>query len=130
MPDYREIDRDPRWHNWLRQPDQLSGVQRQQLLNDAVSSGSVARVRTFFEGFRRESGNQPSGSTATTSGRTRPASSGNKPVFTRPQIAELYRAQQQGAYVGREAEWARLEVSIIEAGREGRILGGTDILGK
>jgi hypothetical protein len=27
IPNYREVDRDPRWHNWLLQTDPLSGRQ-------------------------------------------------------------------------------------------------------
>jgi hypothetical protein len=42
----------------------------------------------------------------------------------------LYRAHQQGAYNGREAEWNRQEVDIIRAGAEGRIVGGVDVAGK
>jgi hypothetical protein len=34
VPNYREIDRDPRWHDWLLATDALSGRQRQVLLND------------------------------------------------------------------------------------------------
>ena len=37
VPNYREIDADPRWHQWLLGTDSLSGRQRQQLLNDAIS---------------------------------------------------------------------------------------------
>jgi hypothetical protein len=32
----------------------------------------------------------------------------------------------QGAYNGREAEWARLEADIFRAQREGRVTGGVD----
>src|SRR6478752_6622152 len=38
LPNYREIDRDPRWHRWLLSVDPLSGCTRQQLLNQAVAS--------------------------------------------------------------------------------------------
>ena len=40
-------------------------------------------------------------------------------IYTRAQIAELYAAHRKGAYVGREAEWARQEADIIKAGSEG-----------
>jgi len=62
-----------------------------------------------------------------TPGRARPAAGGEtslpseKPVYTRAQIAQLYSAHRKGAYVGREAEWARQDLDIIAAGREGRI---------
>jgi hypothetical protein len=45
----------------------------------------------------------------------------DKPIYSRAQIAQLYRLKQKGAYVGREPEWARQELDIIAAGNEGRI---------
>jgi len=56
VPNFREIDRNPEWHNWLRQPDPLSGRPRQMLLDDAIASGSVSRVSAFFNGFQRAVG--------------------------------------------------------------------------
>ena len=38
VPNYREIDRDPRWHRWLLGIDVLSGRVRQQLLNEAIAA--------------------------------------------------------------------------------------------
>jgi hypothetical protein len=117
VPNYREIDRDPRWHRFLLETDPYIGRPRQLLLNDAVASGDVSRVAAFFRGFQQASGTQAS----------RPATGGSasvpsqKPIYTRAQIQQLYRAHQQGAYVGREAEWARQDADIIAAGREGRI---------
>ena len=40
VPNYREIDRDPRWHRWLLGIDVLSGRVRQQLLNEAIIAAS------------------------------------------------------------------------------------------
>jgi hypothetical protein len=43
------------------------------------------------------------------------------PLFRRSQFHAS--AALIGAYIGREAEWARIEQEIIAGGREGRILG-------
>jgi len=51
-------------------------------------------------------------------------------VYTRPQIAELYKQHRNGAYAGREADWNRLENDIIAAGREGRVIGAKDVAGR
>jgi hypothetical protein len=115
LPNYREIDRDPNWHNWLLQTDSLSGIQRQMLLNDAIANSDAVRVVSFFRQFMRENGTGGQTSAA-------PARSSGKPVYTRAQIAELYSRHRKGAYAGREAEWARQEEDIFAAGREGRIL--------
>jgi CHAD domain-containing protein len=57
VPNYREIDQDPRWHNWLRSVDPLSGRVRQTLLDEASASATphltivraidVQRARSF-----------------------------------------------------------------------------------
>jgi hypothetical protein len=110
VPNYREIDADPRWHNWLLSTDPLSGRQRQLLLNEAIRAGATARVVSFF----RQSASQASYYGAPSSG---------KPVYTRAQIAQIYAAHRKGAYAGREAEWARIDADIIRAAAEGRVLG-------
>jgi hypothetical protein len=146
VPDYRDIDRNPRWHRWLLGIDVLSGRVRQQLLNEAIASGSAPRVISFFRGFQQEEtatghiepapSSQPAApprepaiplASLAAPGRARPATGGDtsfppdKPIYTRAQVAQLYRMHQKGAYVGREAEWNRQDADIIAAGREGRI---------
>jgi hypothetical protein len=127
IPNYRDFDHDPRWHQWLKGVDLMSGRVRQQLLNEAIQHGNVSRVLSFFNGFQQEAGGSPQAQTV--SGR-RARSSSNKPIYTRAQVAQLYSQHRRGAYAGREAEWQRQEADIIRAGAEGRIVGGTDIWGK
>jgi hypothetical protein len=116
LPNYRETDRDPRWHRFLLEIDPYTGQVRQQLLNAAIARSDATAVIAFFKGFMREAGGAPTSSAAP--GRARPASPANK-IYTRDEIKQLYRAHQQGAYVGREAEWARLENDFYRAQREG-----------
>ena len=123
VPDYREIDRDPQWHRWLLGVDTLTGRVRQQLLNDAIASGSDARVAAFFRGFQQEAGSTQASAPA--KARARPS---GEPVYTRDQIQRLYDQHRRDAYHNREAEWARQEADIIAAGREGRIQNPIDIL--
>ena len=148
VPNYREIDRDPRWRNWLLGIDMLSGRVRQTLLDEAIASADAPRAISFFKGFLNEgvatghsepapNSHQPAapreaaidlGSLAAP-GRARPATGGDafsgglpdKPIYTRAQIAKLYDAHRRGAFVGREAEWARQDADIIRAGAEGRV---------
>jgi hypothetical protein len=146
VPNYRDIDRDPRWHRWLLGIDVLSGRVRQQLLNEAISSAQAPRVISFFRGFLNEEAatghNEPAPvshqaapprepavnlASLAAPGRARPATGGDamlppeRPIYTRAQIRQLYEQHRRGAYVGREAEWARQDADIIAAGREGRI---------
>jgi hypothetical protein len=146
VPDYREIDRNPRWHRWLLGIDVLSGRVRQTLLNEAISVGNAPRVVSFFKSFLSEEvatghvvesapSSQPapaprepaiSLTSLAAPGRARPATGGNaslpadKPTYTRAQVKQLYEQHRKGAYVGREAEWARLEADFFTAQREGR----------
>jgi hypothetical protein len=126
VPNYQEIDNDPRWHQWLRQVDPYNGRIRQELLNDAIAAGSATRVVAFFRGFLREHGSQPSSVFDWGPGqvleRTRPRPQGA--TYTRDQIKHFYELHRKGKFVGREDEWMRLEHEIVRAGREGRILGG------
>jgi hypothetical protein len=120
VPNYQEIDRDPRWHQWLLEPDEFTGRPRQLLLNDAVASGNVSRVKAFFQGFQRAIGGSQNPSASQRHARS--ARSG-KPVYTREQIGKIYEARRKGAYAGREAEWARQEADIFDAQKEGRVQG-------
>ena len=54
VPNYQEVDRDPRWHRWLLGVDTLSGRIRQHLLNDAITAGDARRVKSFFDSFQQE----------------------------------------------------------------------------
>jgi hypothetical protein len=117
-PDFREIDRNPRWHRWLLGIDEYTVRVRQLLLDDAVASGSVARVKAFFEGFRQA---ERAGGTQAQAVGSRQARSSGKPIYTREQIGQLYEQHRKGAYAGREAEWNRIENDIFAAQREGRI---------
>jgi len=145
VPNFREIDRNPRWHRWLLGIDVLSGRVRQTLLNDAISAGSAPRVAHFFNSFLNEeaaTGHTPESApspvtppreptiplaTLAAPGRARPATGGeaslpgDRQTYTHAQIKELYRLHRKGAYLGREAEWARQENDIFAAQREGRI---------
>jgi hypothetical protein len=123
IPDYKTIDRDPRWHQWLLSIDPLSGQQRQVLLNQAIAEGQAARVIGFFKGWQREAGADTGDATAARQQPSRrvPMWSTGQRIYSRAEIQRLYRHHAMGAYKDREAEWARQEADIIAAGREGRI---------
>ena len=119
VPEYQTIDRNPAWHRWLLQYDPLTGLVRQRLLDDAIASGSAARVIAFFRGFQREG----RGSDAQVSRPARAAVPSGKPIYTPDRIKQLYEQRRKGAYTGREAEWNRIEADIFAAQKEGRVQG-------
>jgi hypothetical protein len=59
LPNWREINQDPGWKDWLTLTDPLSGLPRQQLLNQAFAAGDAGRVLVFFNGFLSENAQQP-----------------------------------------------------------------------
>jgi hypothetical protein len=128
VPNYREIDRDPRWHRWLLGVDTYTGQSRQALLNIAIADNSAARVVALFNGFLQEAGDTQQSPPAR--GQAAGRRSSGKPIYSRDDIKRMYEQHRKGAWTGREVEWQRLEHELIAAGREGRILGGTDFAGK
>jgi hypothetical protein len=105
VPNFREIDRDPRWLQWLTGRDALSGQIRQQLLDDAVAKGNAGRVIAFFRGFLQEAA-------AGRHGQPGQAAGGN-PLYTRAQITQMASLRRKGVYS--DAEWAhgRLNLSLL-----------------
>jgi hypothetical protein len=120
VPDYKTIDEDPAFHGYLLGVEELSGRVRQDLLNDAIKKGSAERCAAFFEGFRNEA---PSGGGGAGASSRRPRPAAAKPIYDRKTIGALYEAHRKGAYIGREAEWKRIEQDIFDSQREGRIVG-------
>ena len=59
LPNWKEIDNDPKWRQWLLLSDPLNGRPRQSLLNEAIAAGDATRVLSFFRGFLAEAGQQP-----------------------------------------------------------------------
>jgi len=121
IPNWPEINRDPRWHQWLMGVDSLNGRSRQQLLNDAIASGSAERCAAFFQSFMRAQGGSRA-APAHGSPKPAPGGSADKPVYTPQQIKQIYEMKRKGAWNGKEAEFARLEQDIFEAQKERRML--------
>lgn len=150
VPNWEEINVDPKFIAWLRLPDIYSGRVRMAMLNQAFEAANAARVIAFFEGYLNEAaatGSLPSPTpppaaasapaprapavplvTLASPGRAKPASGDqlgsapvDKPVFTHAQIKDFYRAVRRGEYVGREADKDKLERQIFAAQNDGRI---------
>jgi hypothetical protein len=122
IPNWQAINRDPAWLQWLAGRHEYSGFTRQQLLDDAVRTGNAHRVISFFRGFQQ----------AAAAGRatTGPPAVGQrgpygKPVYTRQQIVDASKQRMKGLVS--DADWARWEIEMVAAGREGRIAGALPV---
>lgn len=148
VPNWNEINTNPRFHNWLRLPDLYSGTVRGQMLKQAFQAADAPRVVAFFKGFITDevaAGQiqpapqvQPAPTppriaavpleTLVAPGRARPApgdqsgqSPDAKPVYTHAQIATFYSNVRKGVFEGNDKEKDRIEKSIFLAQREGRV---------
>lgn len=144
QPNWRQINRDPKFLAWANLPDPFSGAIRVHMMNDAFNKGDAHRVLAFFKGFLSEEAAPtpapatppnpvtPQGNSkvpleafaapgrATTAAAT-PAPA-EKETITRAQISQFYLDVQKGKYRGNDAEKDRLERMIFEAEQDGRIV--------
>jgi hypothetical protein len=54
IPNWQDLNRDPRFIQWVSLPDVYSGVIRQELMQQAWNSGDAGRVSAFFRAFIAE----------------------------------------------------------------------------
>lgn len=139
IPNWRDINREETFLQWLQLPDTYSGAIRHELLKAAYERNDAPRVAAFFTGFLAEEAAvapamgetgrstpaKPSLDQFAAPGRAKSAAAttapAEKPSFTRAQIAKFYADAASGKFRGREAERDRLEKQIFDAQREGRI---------
>jgi hypothetical protein len=125
VPNWRAINNDPRFHNWLLMPDPLSGIIRDRLLKDAAAAASAQRVINIFQGFVREQGGagQQGGQLGQSGPRRAAQPSGQ--IYNRSQILDMARRRQKGLVD--DATWRRWEVELCRASAEGRVRGALSL---
>jgi hypothetical protein len=153
VPNWININRDARFHGWLRLRNPYTGQVRGELLNAAYRAANAPQVIATFKDFlsevratggevpgqRQEQQQAPAGQqaphepaiqldTLAAPGRARPAGGdsqvpADKPIYSRAQISNFYRDVRRNAYAGREADKNRIEADIIAAQSEGRVRG-------
>lgn len=127
VPGWQQINADPRFHNWLLQPEPYSGVIRDRLLKDAAHAANAPRVASFFKGFLAAEGAGGSAPVRTPAGRFAARSASGQRVYDRSEITRMWSLRRQGRID--DKAWARWEHELVAAGREGRIRGALDIDG-
>ncbi len=130
VPDYAEVDVDPRFEHWLEQPDPMSGFKRIDLFKQAEASGDVGRVATFFNDFKKEvSPTQQTLDNKVTpvgnSGSSRPVNNqqnmGRQEIVPMAEYVAFMDSVTRGGYKGRETEAKTLEAKYDKAIAEGRL---------
>lgn len=145
VKDWRAINVDPAFHDWLDQVDPFTGETRKALMLKAFDRKNAHQVKSFFEKYTQENaavvsnatGLEPSGQGGTETGSTldlkdyiapgTPRNTGNagapkeKRIWARPEITKFFSDVQKGAYKDRTDDKARIEADIVAATTEGRI---------
>lgn len=130
VPDYEAVNVDPGFLGWLAEIDSLSGLSRQEYLNNAYGTFDVQRTAALFNTYKQLMAPAPSRTanklerqvapgTSKVSSST-PANGSDRIISTR-EVEGFYRDVQRGVYRGNEAEQARIEAEIDLAVAEGRI---------
>lgn len=128
VPDYEAINERADWLAWLKERDQLTGVERQQALAVAQNAFDAPRVAAIFKLFKQTLPPPPSAALAS---QVSPGTGGAAPAVAAPATPQLisekfindfYRDVQRGKYVGREAEASRIENLIHQAAMQGRVV--------
>ena len=135
VPNWRDINIDPDFQNWLLSIDPLTGISRQTYLEDAQSNFDVERVANFFSTWGEKNGKplaqkekansqaQLEKQVAPGKGKSTgaPASDSDR-TYTPEDISQFYNDIKQGKYKGQGKERARIERDIFAAQRDGRIV--------
>jgi len=141
VPNWKQLNNDPKFLDWLDLPDTYSGVSKSELLKAADAQNDTLRVKAFFQGFLAEEAARVPQDTAApvqadpatgkvpletfaAPGRAKSAPTpvaAEKPIFTRDQVTQFYVDSAKGRFAGREDEKRKVEAQIHQAGLEGRI---------
>jgi len=135
VPDWKDINIDPEFQNWLLSIDPLTGISRQTYLEDAQSNFDVQRVSNFFSTWGENNGKpraqkekadsqvQLEKQVAPGKGKSTgtPTSTGDQ-TYAPSDISQFYNDIKHGKYKGQDKERARIERDIFAAQRDGRIV--------
>lgn len=130
VPNWRNINKDQAFLDWLALEDGFSGIDRMTLLRSAYDENDAARVARFFTTYVSETSADTRPSRIdpkdfVSPGQTRtpaPAKPDDQKItWTPSSIDAFYRDKLKGVYAKNPEEAARLERDIFAAQREGRI---------
>lgn len=145
VENWRVINEDTRFLNWLDEPDVYAGTERGRLLREAYQNGDVERVAAFFNGFLKENAavsdnalNRPQGDTSKVSmdslvapgkqrGSTTDGARNQKRIWTEAEIQQFYSDVGKGRYKKDPERKDQIERDIFSAMNEGRIETGSRV---
>lgn len=128
-PDWEQINDSVQFGDWLQQVDPMAGVTRQWLIDDARTRLDWERAVAIFAEFKRSAGvggtptNQVTNNNSVNEQATvlpskraqQSTSSKSDVVFTKQDLLKLYEDERHGVYKGKEDEFRKREVEIVNA---------------
>ena len=141
VPDWRDMNDNQDFQNWLLEIDPLTGISRQTYLEDAQRNLDVGRVSNFFNTWKENNGGvsnaQPNRKAQASTELERQVSPGKSKSTGKPQsnsgktystddIKSFFDEVRKGNYRNKEDERDRIERDIFAAQREGRIVTATN----
>lgn len=135
-PDWQDINADQGFLDWCMQPDPLSGIVRQEFLNEAFEIGDVARTVTLLDAWRATqpaapAAPRPNGRASELERQVAPGTSRSTAPAAQPNTGQqisandvevFYREVAQGKWTGRDTERVQREAEIDQAAAEGRLI--------
>ena len=125
VPDWVAVNENKSFHKWLAERDDLTGLERQEMLTQAEAEKSPERVSAFFNAFKKQTQSavaQASQRLETQVAPSAMSSDGPPPgkrIWTRSQIADFYGQVRRGELSDEKA--VAIESEIQSASLEGRV---------
>ena len=125
VPDWEELNRNEGFLKWLSEYDELTEVQRQDSLDDAVRNNDAMRAARFFNKWKEMSGKQAAAASKSMESQVVPSTSTvstpppGKKIWTRPEIQNFYEKARRGDIS--DKDMVAIEADIHAAQLEKRI---------
>lgn len=124
VPNYLEIDKDPKFLKFMQDIDSASGYDRTTLFKRAVNNGDVVRAAGFYQEYLQKNKKvDPFAKKVTPTGNrsSTPKQPKQKETITVAYINQFYDDIAKGKYKGKASLAEEIEMKIDKAVAEGRI---------
>jgi hypothetical protein len=125
VPEWEEINREDGFLKWLSEYDDLTGLQKQDSLDDAHRNNDPVRAARFFNTWKEMSKKQAATTTRSLESQVVPTASTastsppGKKIWSRGEIQDFYKKARMGDFD--DAKMVAIESDIHAAQLEGRI---------
>lgn len=125
VPDWEQVNQDPKFLTWLDEVDELTGETRQSLLSRAEKGRDAARTAKFFNAYKKTSSTWAANTTNALESQVAPPTNKApnappaKKIWTRAEVADFYAKARRGDI--KDEDVIAIEADIMAAQIEGRM---------